>query len=66
MLEVGQRETVKAATHGALGVLAATCAIYNALAATKRQEPHLVVNAIVYAALTLWEAKKTREHWQDR
>lgn len=66
MLHAGEHEAVKAATHGALGVLAATCAIYNALAATKRQEPHLVVNAIVYAALTLWEAKKTREHLHAR
>ena len=69
-LEHGDHECVKGLCHAALGVLAATCVGYNLAACLhraardRRVHAHLVVNVIVYTALTVWEAQKTRQHYR--
>jgi len=58
----GSHEQVKCGVHGALGVLVALCASYNATAWWFRRDRHLRVNAILYTLALAWEAKQTRHH----
>jgi hypothetical protein len=62
ILDAGSAEPLKGAVHGALGVLAAVCALYNCAALARRREPHLAINAAIYLALTAFETKKVRHH----
>ena len=62
MTNPGECERTKAAVHGALGLLAGVCLIYNAVAWYRRREWHLAVNAAVYGALTAYEVEQCRHH----
>lgn len=66
MVQVGEHEGSKAAIHGAVGVLATVCAVYNVCAWLARRETHLARNAAFYTAIAAIEAKKTREHLHAR
>lgn len=61
----GEIEAVKGAVHAVLGTLAAVCLVYNATAYLLRREkaPHLLWNAVGYAALTALEIKQVHRHW---
>jgi hypothetical protein len=58
----GEHETLKAAVHGASGLLMTVCAIYNMAAWRARREPHLAFNAVAYTVLACWEAVHVWHH----
>lgn len=58
----GNSEQFKCFWHGAMGVLAFGAFAYNTTAWMMRREKHLALNAGIYGALTLLEAKKVRHH----
>ena len=58
----GEAEQVKGMVHGAVLLLAAACAVYNGLAYRHRPEPRLVVNAVLYTALAVWEVWQASRH----
>lgn len=58
----GNHETVKCGVHGAVGILAALCAMYNITAWCFRRDRHLQVNAILYTLAVAWELKQTVHH----
>lgn len=58
----GEAEIVKAAWHGAIGLLTLGAFVYNAAAFCWRREPHLFKNAVVYGLATGFEAKKVIHH----
>ena len=58
----GSSEPLKAAAHGLVLLFAAGCGAYNVIAYDRRRELHLAVNAIVYAALFLFEAVHVHNH----
>jgi len=58
----GNHETLKSSVHGAAGVLAALMAAYNLAACCYRRDPHLRINAVVYALAVGWEIKQTLHH----
>ena len=60
----GESELVKGAVHAAGGVLAGVMAAYNIVAWCYRREPHLGINAIVYALATAFEVKQTAHHFE--
>lgn len=62
MLAVGEHERLKASVHVAVGVLAAVCAVYNALAWWRRRQPHLAINTVMYSALVVYEARQVDRH----
>lgn len=62
----GSCEPLKAATHGALGLLALVALGYNAIAFTLRREKHLAVNVVLYGALVGIEARKISHHRKGR
>lgn len=62
ILNCGSCETFKAGVHGTALGLAAVMGLYNAAAWLRRREPHLAVNAILYAALTAWEHRHVSHH----
>jgi hypothetical protein len=62
LVEHGQYEGVKAAAHLALGLLAATAAVYNAAAFRARGETTNALNAALYGALVGLEAVKVAHH----
>ncbi len=55
-------EGFKGSVHAAIGSLAATCCLYNALAYTQTRERRLAINVMVYALLWGWEQKQTWRH----
>ena len=62
MLKCGNCEPLKAGVHGAVLTLAALCAAYNIAAWLKRREPHLAVNACLYATTVFWERFQVAHH----
>lgn len=62
LLEVGEGEATKAAVHGALGLLALTCLVYNAAAWCVRREAHLSRNVVLYGALVAVELAQLSHH----
>lgn len=62
LFDSGQREGLKGAVHGALGLLALVCCGYNVIAWARRRDTHLAVNASVYGALTAYELAKVLHH----
>lgn len=62
LLRPGQHEPLKAAIHGALGVLAILCVGYNAAAWWMRREPHLLVNTCLYGSIVALEIMQIRRH----
>lgn len=53
-LQCGSCEPLKLGVHAGAFGLAVVMGLYNAAAWLRRREPHLVINAVVYAALTAW------------
>ncbi len=62
MVMPGEHENCKAGVHGALGVMAAICLTYNALAYLRRKEHHLLTNTIVYGMVVALEIESVRHH----
>jgi len=62
ILRPGCSEGLKAGVHATALGLAAVMGIYNAAAFLRRREPHLAVNAVIYAALMAWEQKHVAHH----
>ena len=62
ILESGTREGVKAAVHGMTLGLVAVMGAYNAAAWLQRRQPHLAMNAAIYAALTFFEYMHVGHH----
>lgn len=62
IFDAGEREGLKGCVHASIGLLAALCAGYNALAYLRRGESRLLVNALAYAALTAVEIEHTQHH----
>jgi hypothetical protein len=62
ILECGNCEPLKLGVHASAFGLAVVMGLYNAAAWLKRREPHLAVNAVLYAALTAWETEHIRHH----
>lgn len=60
--DAGEAPTVKSAVHGATGILLAMMAVYNGTAWYHRRETHLLVNTVVYSAMTLFEAYQVLRH----
>lgn len=54
--------SVKAATHGAIFTLASMSWLYNVVAWHRRRQPHLLVNAVVYGGLMVFEAMQITHH----
>lgn len=66
MMHAGESEAAKGGIHATIAGLAATCAMYNGIAWIKRREPHLAVNAVLYALLWGFETYQTHHHWSQR
>lgn len=65
LLTPGHQEGFKACIHGVLLLSVGTVASYNVAAFRARHEPRLLVNAIVYAALAVFEIVKMSRHWRE-
>ncbi len=62
VLDSGSCEHLKAGVHsGGLALVALMCA-YNAAAWMRRRERHLGINAVLYAAATIWEQRHVAHH----
>ena len=62
VLNSGSAEAVKTGVHvTALGLMALMGA-YNAAAWLQRRQPHLAINAVLYAALAAWEQQHVAHH----
>jgi hypothetical protein len=64
-LESGEHELLKGLWHVGGFMFALGAATYNVAALVQRRESHLVVNAVAYSALTLWEVSKIHHHLSD-
>ena len=62
ILQCGSCEGLKIGVHATALGLAALMGVYNAAAWLSRREQHLAVNAILYAALTVWEQQHVAHH----
>ena len=62
VLECGSCETLKAGFHATALGLCAIMGLYNAAAWLRRREQHLAVNAVLYAALSVWEQQHVATH----
>lgn len=65
ILDDGSNEELKAAVHGAIGLLALICLGYNALAYLQRPMVRLGVGVVVYVALLAWELAVVVDHLRD-
>lgn len=62
LLRSGEAETFKACYHAGLCAFVAGAFLYNAAAFVLRRDRHLAINAAVYGAATVFEARKVRHH----
>jgi len=62
VLKPGASEGLKAGVHATAFGLAVVMGAYNAAAWLRRREPHLAINAVLYAALMAWEQKQVAHH----
>jgi hypothetical protein len=62
MLQCGNSERLKTGVHAAVFGLAAVCGLYNAAAWVSRRQTHLAINAVLYAALMVWEQQHVAHH----
>ena len=65
ILKCGNCEPLKLGVHAGAFGLAALMGLYNAAAWLSRREPHLAINAVLYAALTAWETEHVRHHLME-
>ena len=62
VLNSGSSEVLKTGVHAtALGLIVVMGA-YNAAAWLQRRQPHLAINAVLYAALAVWEHQHVAHH----
>ena len=59
----GSDERFKGAVHGLLFGIAALVGLYNVSAYRKRHKRHLLVNSVVYGALTAFEVFQVAHHF---
>jgi len=62
VLNCGSCETLKTGVHAAALGLAVVMGAYNAAAWLRRRQPHLAINAVLYAALAAWEQQHVAHH----
>jgi hypothetical protein len=62
VLQNGKCEELKLGVHAAALGLVAVMGLYNAAAWLKRRQAHLAFNALMYAALTIWEQQHVAHH----
>ena len=62
ILKCGSCEPLKLGVHAGAFGLAVVMGVYNAAAWLSRREPHLALNAVLYAAMTAWETEHIRHH----
>jgi len=62
VLQCGSCEELKLGVHSTALGLAVVMGAYNAAAWLTRRQTHLAVNAVLYAALTVWEQKHVAHH----
>jgi len=62
VLKCGNCEELKLGVHATALGIAALCGLYNAAAWLSRREQHLAVNAVLYAALVMWEQRHVVHH----
>jgi hypothetical protein len=62
LLQCGNCERLKIATHGAALLIATVCGAYNLAAWLVRRQNHLALNATVYWAAVAWEVGHIRHH----
>ncbi len=62
VLQCGNCEPLKAGFHATALGLCAIMGLYNAAAWLSRRQRHLAVNAVVYAALSIWEQQHVAHH----
>jgi hypothetical protein len=60
LLTAGEAEVFKATIH--LGIFAATCLCYGAMAYSQRRERRLALSALVYGGLTWFEFRQIQRH----
>jgi hypothetical protein len=65
LVQPGACEELKLGVHAAALGLAALMGAYNAAAWLLRRERHLVVNALLYSALIVWEERLVAHHWTE-
>lgn len=58
-------EPLKVGVHGALGLLAAACALYNGAAWLERREAHLALNSVLYTIVALFEGTRCADHLSE-
>ena len=66
VLNSGSCEGLKAGIHTTALGLAVVMGVYNAAAWFRRRQPHLAVNAVLYAALAAWEERHVAHHLATR
>ena len=62
VLNCGSCEVLKTGVHAAALGLAVVMGAYNAAAWLRRRQPHLAINAVLYAALAAWEQQHVAHH----
>ena len=62
VLQCGKCEPLKLGVHVLTLGLVAVMGIYNAAAWLSRRQKHLAFNAVMYAALTVWEQQHVAHH----
>jgi len=65
ILKCGSCEPLKLGVHASAFGLAVVMGMYNAAAWLARREPHLAVNAVLYAVWTAWETEHIRHHLDE-
>jgi hypothetical protein len=65
VLKCGNCEELKLGVHGLTLGLAVICGLYNTAAWLSRREPHLAVNAVLYAALIAFEQRHVSHHMAE-
>jgi hypothetical protein len=62
LLKCGNCEELKTGVHATALGLAVVMGLYNAAAWLRRRDAHLAINAVLYAALTVWEQQHVAHH----
>jgi len=62
VLQNGNCEPLKAATHGIMLGTALVCLSYNLAAWIVRRQRHLAINTLLYTAAVIWETEHVRHH----
>jgi hypothetical protein len=65
VLKCGNCEELKLGVHAAAFGIVMLCGVYNVAAWLSRRERHLAVNAVLYAALTVWEQQHVTHHMAE-